>query len=426
MTRAYRSTALRLVDDACPAALDFSEANTPFDRDVFQVGIAAHAVLQVVGETLRAGKTVDAAVVGNSVVRELVTVGRAFEGEPEPPMSVAAATAGRDLALDYLTSNELSATAEYERGLAVDANWKPVGYDSPEVYYRAALDVLDIVEAGDDDGYQTTTVIVSDWKSSWRTSADELDTVQLRGQAAIAVAHHPEATIVRRRAVNLRTGRAFEADLVLDDAGMQTIARWRADIDHAIAAAEARGADGKRPYRPGAGCFGCWYLTRCEGARQHLRGSLLDGLSAEGIAVRLAALEAMRAELIVRAKALADEGPIPLPDGGFVGFTVKVQQKTTETAPIAHDWFHVEDPETWDGQHGEILGLLATLLPGVTSIKRVAKTLYPSRRGEAGWKESREALLAASVTPKAIAQFGVHKATNPNSLDTDPDTEDSE
>ena len=42
----YRSTSLKLVEAACPRALDFSEASVPYDRDVFQVGIVAHAVLE--------------------------------------------------------------------------------------------------------------------------------------------------------------------------------------------------------------------------------------------------------------------------------------------------------------------------------------------------------------------------------------------
>lgn len=408
---AYRSTKLKLIEQHCPAALDIEESGAPRDREVFQVGIAAHAVLQVVGEHVAAAKAFDLATLGDAVVRELVTHGRAFEGAPEPPMSVAQASAGRDLALRYLSQNELSPSARYEHGLAVDADWQPVAYDAPDVHYRAAIDVFDLVEDADEDGYVTSTLVTTDWKSAWPTSADELDTVQLRGQAALALAHHPDATVLRRRAVNLRTRQAFEIDVVLDDDGRELVEQWRRDIGHLIAQAEVRDAEGHRPARPGAGCLGCPYLVRCPHARAHVNGTALDG-SPERIATRFAVVDALRQELFAACKDLAVEGPIEI-DGGRVGFVETIERKGKPDAGVvlAHRWCNVSDPDRWNAEHGDIVGLLTLLQPGATAADRVAKSLHPSIRGDKSrsWARAREQLTASVLTITSAPKFGIHK-----------------
>lgn len=408
---AWRSTTLKLVEERCPAALDFYEARAPRDLSVFQPGIAAHAVLQVVGDAVREGKAADPGAIGDAVVRELVTVGRAFEGDAEPPMSVQHATEGRDIALRYLEFHELSPTARYELGLAVNRRWEPVAYNAPDVYYRAALDVLDVVETEDDDGYPSTLAVVTDWKSAWPTSAAELATIQLRGQGAIVAAHHPEAAVLRRRAANLRTGIAYEDELVLDDDGQGVVRRWRSDIDHAIAAAEARGPDGRRQARPGAGCLGCPYLTRCEAGRGQLRGSLAEG-DREMVARRFALADAIRAELFEVCKTLAAEAPIRLPDGGEVGFREAEEREAADEAArhLAHAWFGVpeSDASTWDAQNARLLGLLAAIGLGVGAIERAARAIHPRRKGAPTWKADREALLSRTLTTRTTAKFGIH------------------
>lgn len=408
---AWRSTRLKLLEAHCPRALDFEEAGAPYDREVFQVGIAAHAVIETIGKAMNAGGDVDPAAIADGVVRELVTRGRSFEGIAEPPMPVAAASAGRDVALAYLSTHELSPTAHYEHGLAVDADWRPVDYDSPRAWYRAAIDTFEVIEDSDDDGYTTTVLVTTDWKTAWPTDATELDTVQLRGQAAVALAHYPDATVVRRRVVNLRTGQAYEVDVVLDDEGHAKVNGWRRDIGHAIAAAETRGADGKRPARAGAGCLGCPYLIRCEAARLHMRGTFLDG-TAEQIATRLAVADAVYDEMFAACKALAAEGPVEIA-GGHVGFTAVDGREALPDAGItlAHQWFGVSDTTTWDAENGQLVGLLAVMEPGITTIETVAKAMHPALRGDKArtWAARREAAIAACVTPVRKSKFGIHR-----------------
>ena len=66
--------------------------------------------------------------VSDSVVEQLVTTGRTFDGLPEPPLSVDAAIDGRQLALDWIALNPLDPDPEahYELGIAVDRDWQLV------------------------------------------------------------------------------------------------------------------------------------------------------------------------------------------------------------------------------------------------------------------------------------------------------------
>ncbi len=403
----HRSTSLRYLEDHCPRALDHYEAGVPYDRDVYQVGVAAHAVIEMAGKHPDRPRE----ELAHQVAVALCTEGRSFEGEPEGPLRPQHAVAGRDIALRFLAAHELSPSAKFEHGLAVDREWQPVPYDSPEVYYRAAVDMLEVIEDTDEDGYTTTTVVTTDWKSAWPTSTAELDTLQLHGQTALALAHYPEATILRRRAANLRTLAIFEADVFVDEDGLATVGNWRKDIELLIAVAEHRSQDGSRPARPGATCIGCPYVSRCVPARAWLRGSLLEA-TPEAIATRLAVADAVRKELWEQAKSVAGEGAIDIP-GGAVGFIT-----TRERVPrpdigelLALAWFGAADPKTWrEANHStdQWVGLLQTLPIGVGAAEAVAKLLHPSGKGR-DWRPLREALVSQCVVSQPATKFSIAK-----------------
>lgn len=391
--RAYSSTILGMLDKYCPRALDFAEAGQFRDREFFQAGIAAHAILQAIGE---APESTDPRETAEAVVRTLVTEGRSFHGHPEPPMSPEQATTGRDIALRYLAMHAMPVAGKYEMGLAVDKDWQPVPYRSKDAYYRAAIDVVQVSEDVSDDGYPICTVATTDWKSAWPTSADELETIQLRGQAALAWAHNPSATVLIRRAVNLRTGASYEAETVMDEDGSRIVAGWRADIGHAIAAAEARGADGKRPARPGSGCMGCPYLMACPDSLP-MRGDR-DPIS---LAKEWMLLEAWRAGILPKLKELAAETAIDT-GAGMVGYGPKTKREATTDAPraIAAGWFQGEATETE-------VGLLTAVKLGASNVDAAAKVLYPYDKADPAWKENRAALLAACLRDVTTIEFGV-------------------
>jgi len=311
--------------------LDFAESGVFRDRELFQAGIAAHAILQAIGE---AGQSADHRAIAEGVVRTLVTEGRAFDGIPEPPMSPQQAADGRDIALRYLSNHPMPEAARYEIGLAVDKNWKPIPYASPDAYYKAAIDVLEVIETEAEDGYPICIVSPTDWKSAWPTDESEVETIQLRGQAALAWAHYPNATVLLRRAVNLRTGARYEAETIMDEDGAVAVAGWRADIAHAIAAAEVRGTDGRRPARPGSGCMGCPYLRSVRSPSQQ-SASLRRNWPWNGCRLRRADPQSCRCSSLWPARKRL------LPAAATVGYSEKAKNVLLPDGPraIANAWF---------------------------------------------------------------------------------------
>ena len=156
-----RSTELKMVEKYCAHALDFYEANTPYDRDVFSTGIAAHAILEGLQRAKRdRNNAVMFAFAGNvadAVCTRLVTEGRSFDGVPEPPLSPRAVGEGRGIALRGWNRRIDTAPVPMdwrpEEALAVDRDWQPVKYGR-DAYYRAILDTVGPVQAEvDEDGF---------------------------------------------------------------------------------------------------------------------------------------------------------------------------------------------------------------------------------------------------------------------------------
>lgn len=409
---AWRSSSTAYLERHCPHALDHHERGTPRDREVFQVGIAAHAILDVLCRRQRElGRGVEgdeAAALAQAAAEVLVREGREFDGIPEPPMSPQAAAEGRELAVRawYVYPAQLEDHSEH--GLAVDADWRPVAYGSRSAWWKAATDLVGpcVGDDTDDESEAPIGVCVTDYKSAWPTDESELETIQLRGQALVAVAHaerllgFPPA-FVRRRVINLRTLRAYEADLALDEDGEATLDLWRRDVRLVVAAAEARGPDGARPARPGAHCLGCPFLGRCEAARSHLRGDVLDG-APELVATRYAVADAMREELRAACVALTAEGPITIEDGQ-VGHVAQQQRVLVPDAVdrLCRVWWGDATPDP------RAVGLVTALDPAVTAIGKAAAALYPRDRSK-GAKAARDALTDSLTTTRAVARFDIH------------------
>jgi hypothetical protein len=401
----------------CMKALDFIEAGVPRDRGLFAVGVAAHAVLQ--GLAGMPGGA-DPHTVAQAVAEHLTTKGRSFDGVPEPPLDPGAVIEGVGLALAWHGEHPIAPGAKAERGVAVDRRWHLVEYGSSAAHYRAIYDLVwsETVDVDEDqEGEGLETAVCLDYKSSWQADESDLDSVQMRGQAVLAALAYPNADAVRLEIGALRTRKLYAKTIVLDEAGRAELAKWTRDLELAIAAADARGADGKRIATPGAGCDGCPYITRCDAAHAWMRGSLLDGLDDElarrrAVGTRLAVAEAMAAELKQHARRLTEEAPIEI-DRGVVGWLPKDERVPRDEAwrAIAHRWFQVSEDQAgvWDAEHGEVLGLLRALDPGVTSITSLAQALAPFDRGDKAWKERRGALMDELITTSTAPKFGVFR-----------------
>lgn len=409
-TPANRSTLVQLAMDYCPRAIDHEQAGQRADRSLFQQGIAAHAVLQMVAaEQNRLDRELTPAeieAVGASVVEVLVTEGRAFDGVPEPAMHPDDAMGGRDIALTYLGHASIPIGADPEVPVGVDDTWTPTEY-GPDAYWRAALDRIEVA-ALDDEESVGTTVIVTDYKSAWPTDESELDTLQLRGQALLAVALHPEADYVQQQVVNLRTGRLFKRSILLDEDGQMLLARWRNDIKLAITWAETRGKDGRRRAFPGAGCYSCPFGHVCDAKNA-------ESAPDERIALALEYTDLKgRLEIITpKLRAMTKEAPIRLADGSFIGYIRKKRRKLAENASevvlaTTRQLFGDEtaDPTSipWRDRHASELTMLSGLSVGVTNVEKLAKKLF-SRRTAA----DRDRFVEAITEDAYVSEFGVTK-----------------
>lgn len=385
--KGWRSTTLKSASKHCPRVVDHIEADVPRDRRIFETGTAAHAILQAIGERTEAegeSLTLDQMdVVATAVCLQLIEEGRSFEGTPEPPLSPDRVFAGRELALDFLFFHGLAPDGSlYEKGLAVDSNWDPVPY-SEDAYFRGILDLLTPIEI-DTEEDTARTLIIRDYKSAWPTSKDELDTIQLRGQALLAVAHYPEADTMIREVVNLQTREIFRDTLDVTDP--DTLLDWQRDIDTTIAA-----LSGERQANPGHKCLGCPYALTCSEAGMVTLIENWDSPVKRGKA--WLAFKAQAAELQKLLKSETEEAPIDT--GSALVGTFPVASR----APRQN--FHFDLWEEWSYDGGEALGLLGALKLGKGNLEAVAKVLFPKRSDKA----NREVWVQDMTDPKVTRRF---------------------
>lgn len=389
----YSSTVLKYFTDYCPQALGFYEKGTPSDKSIFQAGIAAHAVLQEVGEKgLVGGKEVKA--LADAVVEGLLKHGRAYNNKPEPPMSPDAAFDGRDIALNYLEYHPIMEEGDYEIGIAINLEGELCDYYSEEARYRAIIDRVYNITEGDED-WAGNMVVVSDYKSAWPTNASDLSTLQRKGQAVLAYKKYGKdknLSGLRMEVVNIRTGRPYHNDLWFNTESIELLKKWEDDI-----LMVCRAADETRVARPGANCIGCPYLSGCD-----------DGFEYEDVkdqAISLALMEANRKEFTKVLKIeLQDTARMETP-GGYVGY--KEQSKMEITGDAIHriisEWYGV-NMEDVPQVHALEVGLLSAIGVGSGQITAIAKNLF--KKDE---MEKRIGFLADCLKDVGAVRFGVWK-----------------
>lgn len=421
----YRPTLLKGASRHCPRWMDHVAAGDPQDRRGYETGIAAHAVLQAAGEaTERAQAALSASAVervAGDVCQALIERGRTFDGKPEPPLSADNVWPGRDLALRWLAVNPLDTGASYEVGLAVDALWRPVPYNSESVRFRAILDVLRHETDGDEEG-AWRVVRLRDYKSAWSTDEGELDTLQLRSHAVLAWIHFgDDVDVIRREVVNLRTmkvyGGGLEHELQLaNEPDVAVLRRWRDDLQATMDSYD-RMLDprtGRRPASPGAGCDGCPFVFQCIEALDYIeRASAVAPYgSAEQAARGFAVASAVASGLRERLKRETDEAPIDLGDA-LVGTVGKPSR-----APSALAYATLYDHWMASGgslTEGGVRGLLKSLQLGVGNLTKAARALFP-RKTQAD-KAGRDDLMELCTVPSINKDFGVHRKGAANEPD---------
>lgn len=393
----YRPTTLRLASAHCPLAVDFYESNQAAFRDHFQVGIAAHDVLAAIGEhaltAMRQPTDQEIVELAERQVRSLITQGRSFEGRAEPPMRAEDAFAGAELAKRYASTEPWpTADAFYEAGYAFGAEWERLPYNAANRRFRLILDRLEFVEDSGED-YAGRLAVITEYKTAWPTDESELETLQTKAQAvAVWLVHGSGLDGIRRRVVNLRTGKTFADDLWFESGGNAQIAEWQQQITMMLDALDnMRDEHRRRPARPGIGCMSCPFATGCDVdfAQNNL----------QGMAERLAKLEGERAGLIKALKAAAAEQPIVI-GSSAVGYEIKTSRTPLDSALASVR-------KTWKTAGGDDAGLLSALKPTMAMLSAVAKKLYPDS------KEDQEAKVAEWSAAKTSKEFGVFAQPTP-------------
>lgn len=386
---AQRPTTLQLFLDHCPKAVDLYEAGALQDRAMFAVGTAAHEFLQAIGE----GRDLD------RLAAQLITVGR-YGDDAEGPLHPDAVFEGRQLVELFLAKIPFPVGALYEQRYAFDRSWQPVEWGDPAAWFRTRIDVVQVIEGEDEDGFAVSTVVVDDYKSAWPAGENELDTLQRRAQAVCAwLTYGSRVGSITMRISNLRRREQSERVIPLDEDGEAVLRRWRDDLDIVIAAANQR----PRIARPGARCGGCPYIRACEEGRALVKA---QGGEFEDVIRSWRAAETLGSQLKAIVKEAADQ------HGAFTVDGLRIGPVPTETR-IAKRNALAASVGAWLGRAGvEVTDTLRNALEGISAaagpmpvgfLENIAKALYPGRQ----MAQDRKAWIAEQVETKIEPRFTV-------------------
>jgi hypothetical protein len=373
--KSWHSTSLRTASQHCIQAAEWLEEGKSYDRDVFSVGAAAHAILEAIGhKTNEKGRELtdrEIDVTARAVCSILATEGRSFEGVPEGPMSAEAAFEGRDLAIGWLFRHPIEPDDgdSFEVGLAIDSKGNPVPH-SKRAYYRGIVDRLTLTD-GSEDELGRRFLIVRDYKSAWSMREGVLKSPQVRGYAVMGAAKHAgEFDVLRLEVANLRTGGVYVDELFMPD-DEETLAEWRDDLLSLVSHRRRQ----KVVAAPGGGCEGCPFSGSCEAAHGYFLDTLKQVFGEDGeVDMKRLATSYATAKGIVStwAKALRNatkEGdPIELDDGSRVGYEAREQRTLVDDG--AGLW-----ADEWELMGGKLRGYATAAGLSLDGVKRLKAAL---------------------------------------------------
>lgn len=149
----------------------------------------------------------------------------------------------------------------FEHGLAVDQNWKPCSWDSPNAYLRGVLDVVAIEEQLINGEYYGLVCEVQDYKSGWADPNPK--GIQALAYLVLAAAHWPDVELVTVRFQKIRTGLILENKINLADEP-DRLEQYRQIVVDKINRAEA--SEGRALV--GGACLLCVHRAECKEYQQ--------------------------------------------------------------------------------------------------------------------------------------------------------------
>ena len=381
---AYHPTDISLRERYCGHALNLKAKNTPYNKDIFQVGVAAHAILEHLGKACNeADEPIpyeQAVQVAEQTTIELASQGRAYDGIPEPPMKIKQALEGKALALKHYVYNPLPPDGLYEEHFAYNEAWERVDYNDTSAVFRTILDFILIETVTDEDGDTYTTAIVRDYKSSWYIDKDMLDNVQRRAQA-VCVWLANQVDLLKMQVFSLRSGQCLER-LIYTQTEQETLEQWQNDIGTAVKIMAQ-----KQVASPGVSCIGCPYAYCC---------SYVSELATHGKHTirKYAAATAISKALDKSVRALTKESPYR-DANGLVGY--KQKERVSAKKDAAQTMAKI-----WVSNGGSLSDYIGHLSLSVTQAKRIAKLL--AKQGL-----DADTVLNALSSKSTYSQFGIHK-----------------
>ena len=380
-TVALHPSHIKLKENHCGYAVELSLNHATRDREVFQVGIAAHAVLENIGIATNDNPEItalDIKQIANNTAYELCTNGRSYDGHPEPPMKMSQAIEGMKLALAYAEKNPLPHDASYEEPFAFDKEWNPVGYDDSEAVFRTLLDFVHIVDEMDEDGHIIKTAIVRDYKSSWYITSEMLDNLQRRAQALVVYLKY-KPDVLKMQIHGLRGGQKIER-IIFTQYQHDELMNWRDDIAIAIKSLQAP----QNP-TPGTGCYQCPYVAVCSHANYEDKKKI-----AEKYAIAIGVAK----ELEKKLRLMTKEHPIET-ENGTIGY---IKKERNTTAPNAMESLY----EVWIENNGTPEGFINLLKLTATDAKKIIKALQKNGL-------DRDTLTELTMTKQSYSQFSIQK-----------------
>jgi len=378
MTKAIHPTTIKLRNNHCGHAVELWRKNTPIDRSVFHVGVAAHYVLEMIGKNPKESIT----SIAWQCAEQLATNGRAYDGVPEPPMPANKALEGTRMAIKYAEIFEIPTgdNVFHEMAFAFDKDWNPVEYNCKESVFQTLLDVVEIHEEYDEETDSIYKhVIVRDYKSSWAADAEELDNFQRRCQAVVVwLVLKPD--VITMEIANIRFHKVFKREINCYHQEDE-LKQWLEDIKFNINVLQQPTTPD-----PGVGCVGCQYANVCEHADKALKD--------EDLLKKYSAAKAIVDKLAPQVRKLTKQEPLKC-GAGYIGYKDKERVITKENAGTIL-------AEKWKEQGGDALSMLSQMELSITTIKKLLKILCetPKERAE---------LLKTLTESETYLSFGMHK-----------------
>lgn len=384
MSKALHPTDLRLREEHCPYTLVLKKNGAHYDRQIFQVGVAAHEMLEALGNAVKENPELtnrEAEKITASIGLKISTEGRAYDGKPEGPMSVSQAMQGQELAMRYFYKTMMSTTANYEEPFAFDEDWNHVDYNDPNAVFRTIIDVVDIIVENKDEFIERKTAIVRDYKSSWHIVTEMLDNMQRKAQALAVHLKYPDVDVLRMEVVGLRNNKTVSKDIYVKDEKYK-LERIKKELGIAIKAANAN----SKP-SPGLGCMNCPYAHCCEHVIEMAKNT-------KDIIKRYAGHLAIAKSLEPAVKAATKEQGI-VDNKKLIGYIKK--SRTSPTKNATHILW-----DMWKANGGDLDAFLKMHTVNATSTKKIL-TAFKKK----GMKS--DEIKDQVLQETSYSSFGIHK-----------------